>query len=182
MIATLAEFKLYLWIVSDDTSKDTLLTLFLDWANQLVETYISRTIKAQDYEEIIDGNGQYFLLLENTPVNSVSKISMNIGTAESQVWQEISKEDYSTKFNVGKVSFFRPLARGFKNYKIEYNAWYTTIPSDLKLAVLKLASKYYKTKDSDWITSESVAGDSISYDASQIPSDILSILSIYRDL
>jgi hypothetical protein len=52
----------------------------------------------------------------------------------------------------------------------------------LKLATLKIASKYYNTRLSDGVTQESVAGDSIAFDVSQIPNDILAVLSNYREL
>lgn len=182
MIATLSEFKLYIWVDSEDTSKDSILNIFLDWANSLVESYISRKIEATEYEEIIDGDGQLFWMLENIPVIKINWVYRNSWTLETAVWEEMGKWSYSVKSSIGKLNFFWPLARGFKNYKISYKAGFDEIPWDLKLAVLKLASRYYNTKESDWIVSESVAWDSISFNVSQIPSDILGILSIYRDL
>jgi len=179
MIATLTQFKLYLGITTADT--DALLQLFLDWANKMVETFLGREIAAQDYTPIVDWNWQLFLVVWWYPINTISKIERNTGDVETPVWEELDKTSYSFNTKIGRINFFSPLLRWFQNYKLTYNGWYSTIPADLVLAVCKLWSKSYNTRNSDWVSAESVAGDSISFDVSQIPNDILAILSNYRD-
>jgi hypothetical protein len=180
MIATLAQLKLYLWI--SNTDSDTLLTLFLNGANQIIATYIGRNIEAADYETIVDWNWQLFFMVDGYPINSIDAISINTWTIEVPVWEALDANSYSFNSNVWKINFLSPVIRWFQNYKIEYNGWYTAIPADLTLASCKMASKYYNSRNSDWVASESVAGDSISFDVSQIPNDILVILSNYRNV
>lgn len=180
MIATLDQLKLYLWI--SWSTQDSLLTLFLNWANDIVETYIGRKIEDADYTQIIDGNGQLFYVVENYPINTITSVSRNIWTIASPIREVIDSNSYSFIAKTGVVNFLSPLNRGFKNYKIIYNAWYATIPNDLIIAVCKLAGKYFNTRTSDWVSSESVIGDSISYDTAEIPNDILVILSNYRNV
>ena len=180
MIANITQLKQYLWITSTDC--DMVLKLFLDSANKIVETYIGRTVEKTDYDDIIDGNGQLFWVVPQYPVVSLEKIESNIGTTETPEWIEIPKTSYSLNAKIGKINFMWPMCRWFQNYKITYTAWYDQIPSDLVMASLKLASKYYQTRNSDWISSESNAWDSISFDESQIPNDVLIILSSYRNM
>lgn len=180
MIATLVQLKLYLWITSSD--KDALLQLFLDWANQIIETYLWRTISSDNYTEIRDWDGQLFLMLKNIPVTTMTSVHINTWTISTPVRELIPATDYSVDTEEWRINFFVPLCRGFKNYKIMYTAWYSTIPADLVLASCKMASKYYNSRSSDWISSESVAWDSITFDISQVPNDILVVLSNYRDM
>lgn len=180
MIATLEQFKQYLGITDDN--KDALLQLILDGVNDLVLSYIGRTIEADDYEEIIDGNGQLFFVVENYPINEIMAISKNNWTIATPVWELLDESTYTADGKSGTINFLFNLSRGFKNYKIEYNGGYETTPAWLVLAVLKMASKYWNTRTSDGIKSESVAGDSISFDTTQIPNDILVVLETYRNL
>lgn len=180
MIATLAQLKVYLWISTSD--KDTILQLFLDGANAMVNTFLWRTIESASYTDIIDGNGQLFLVLPNYPVSTFTSVSINTWTIQSPVREALDKNSYSVNSKTWKINFLLPLNRWFQNYKLIYTAWYTSVPADLVLAVCKLANKYYSTKSADWIKSESVAGDSISFDVSEIPNDILAVLSNYRNM
>lgn len=178
MIATLTQLKSYLNITW--TEQDTILTLLLNAANQMIETYLWRTIEADDYVEFVDWNGQKKILLLNYPVNTLTKIEYNIWELDNPVRQEINPTSYKLSPKDWRIFLTFLLRRWFQNYKIAYNWWYTDIPADLVLASLKLASKYYNTKTSDWISGESVNWDSLSFDVSQIPNDILIILNNYK--
>lgn len=174
MIATLEQLKAYLGITG--TSQDVILNILLNASNQMIETYIGRKIPADDYIEIINWNAQNEIVLKNYPVNTLTSI---------EVWwwddfEEISKW-FVLEEKIWRIFFSHPIQRGFQNYKITYNGGYTEIPADLTLASLKLASKYYNTRTSDWIKWESVNWDSLSFDVSEIPNDILVILNNYRD-
>lgn len=176
---TLTELKTYLWITT--TSQDDLLNLLKDWAIKFIKTYIWREIEAIDYIEYKDWNWQTELLL-NYPVNTLTSISLNTWTLNIPVWEVVEATNYKLSNEIWKVFFVSYLSRWFWNYKVIYNAWYTTIPWDLKLACLKLASKYYNTRTSDWISWESVNWDSINFWTTDIPKDIAILLNSYRDI
>ena len=180
MIATLSELKTYLWIT--DSSQDTLLNIFLSWADQFIKTYTWRDIEATSYTEYEDWDAQNEILLSNYPVNTLTSISRNTWSLDIPIWTLVETSIYKLSSKIWKVFFSCPIYRWFQNYKIIYNAWYTTIPWDLKLACLKLASTSYNTRVADWIKSESVNQDRLDYDVSEIPNDILVILNAYRDI
>ena len=177
MIATLAEFKSYLWIT--DSSQDTVLQLIIDWANKTIVNYIGRNIESDDYIEYIDWNAQNSILLENYPVSGLTKIENNTWTLDNPVWEEVESSSYKLSPNDWRIFLLFNLIRGFQNYKITYTAWYTTIPADLKLATLKLASNTYNTQDG--IKSESVNWDRLEFITS-MSNDVISILNSYKDL
>lgn len=177
---TVDSLKQYLKIC--DNSQDRLLKLLLESAISTVESYIGRKIEKSDYNEVINGDAQREIFTKNYPINSITKISYNTGTHETPVWEDLDKVDYTYKSTTWNIYLKEHLIRGFQNYKIEYNAGYTEVPADIQICILKLASKYYNTSTSDGIKWETVNGDRIDFDASQIPNDVLVILSSYRDI
>lgn len=180
MIITLSELKNYLWITSEE--QDLLLNIFIDSANDFVENYIDRKIWQANYTEFFDWNWQRELLLNNYPVNNITSFQINKGSLDIPEYEDIEPSSYKLSPKVWKIFLNFYQIRGFQNYKVIYNAWYDPIPWDLKLATLKLASWYYNKRTSDWIKWESVAGDSLNFDISEIASDILVILNNYRDV
>ena len=180
MIITLAELKAYLWIT--DTTQDTLLNILLSSANDFIENYIGRKIWVDDYTEYKDGDWQRVILLDNYPANTITSFQVNNWTIETPIFEDIDPNSYKLSPNLWQVFLTFYKRRGFQNYKIVYNAWYSTIPWDLKLAALKLAAWYYNKRTSDWIKSESVAWDSIWFDTTEISNDVLIILNNYRDV
>ena len=180
MIASLSELKSYLWIT--DSSQDTILTIFLDSADDFVRSYIGREIESATYTEYFDGDGQREILMKNYPVTTLTSFEENTGTIQTPVWTAVDSSTYKLSPNIAKLFLTFYKSRGFQNFKVVYVAWYATIPGDIKLATLKLASGYYNRRTSDGIKSEGVAGDNIVYDTTEIPSDVFIILNNYRDV
>lgn len=175
----LAELKSYLWIT--DSSQDAILQIFVDSANKYITNYIWRNITAQDYTEYVDWDWQRIILLDNYPVNSITSFKVNEWTIETPDWVDVDPNEYKLVPEEWKIFLTFYKRRGFQNYEIVYNAGYSTIPWDLKLAWLKIASTYYNTKDTDWIERESVAGDSITFWTKETD-NILNILNLYKDV
>ena len=169
---TLAELKSYLWI-TDDT-QDDIIQIYVDSANEYITNYIWRNITQADYTEYEDWDWQRTIILKNYPVNSITSFQVNSWTIETPEREDV--DDYKLVPEEGKIFLTFYLNRWFQNYKIEYNAWYDTIPWDLKLAWLKIAWSYYN--DSDWIKTESVAWDSITF----WRENDLNILNLYKDV
>lgn len=180
MIVNLTEFKSYLWIT--DTSQDTLLNILLDSANDFVESYIGRELTAQAYTQYQDWNWQREIILDNYPVNSITSFKLNEWTLDVPDYQPVDASTYKLSPKVWTILLNFYMRRWFQNYEIVYNAWYTTMPWDLKLATLKLAAWYYNKRTSDWIKSETVAWDSIWFDTTEISNDVLIILNNYRNV
>lgn len=179
MIITLSELKSYLGIT--DSSEDTVLQIFVDSANEYIKKYLWRNIAKDDYTEYKWWDWQRIILLDNYPVNSIDKFEKNEWTIDNPDWQSVDAWDYELVPETGKLFLKFYTRRWFQNYKIVYNAWYDTIPSDLKLAWLKIAGNYYNSKSSDWIDRESVAGDSITYWKWE-SSEVFRILNLYKDV
>lgn len=177
MVISLEDFKQYLWYSEDD--KDDLLQSLIDWAIGIVEAYIGRGIEAKDYDELVSGKGQLSLVMKNYPINGVSDISINRGTQQAPVWATVSNNSYIFNEDTGIIEFYGRMNRGLKNYRVKYNAGYNPIPWDLKIAIMKLAWRYYNMIGKEWVKSESVLGDQIVFEDTQISSDVMIILQSY---
>lgn len=168
----LETLKLYLWITWDD--KDDLLELFINSSISIIETYIGRKIEADDFVETFNWTKQPYLLVRNYPIIEINEI---------KEWDRVlSSDEYIIEADKGKINFNFLTQRGFQNYEVDYRGWFETIPWDLQMAIIKMSARYYQTIWTDWIKSETVNGDSLAFDTTQIANDVKLILDNYRDL
>lgn len=149
MYSTLSEFKAYLWIDVSDTSQDTLLTNILNSAesklNHLcwVESFSSWTF-TQTIEKrwIFDTARWLEFYLRNKPVSAITKL--NWTAYEWTKWI-----DYLILYDRRAVFKKLPL-NDWWMLDVEYSAWYSTIPDDLKLLQMMIACPMLP----DWMKSE----------------------------
>lgn len=152
---TLDDLKIYLWITG--TGEDDKLQFIVDWVNQEVENMLWFDPVAQNYTNIlIDGNGQKSIILRERPLNSITSFYIK----NWETWDAITTGYYIQK-NIWCIDLDFTLVRWFKNYKITYNAWRETLPADINLASLQYAWSIYSNPQ--WVKSESVSWDSITY-------------------
>lgn len=97
------------------------------------------------YSPVYDEEGSVFYL-KNTPVTDVTKVNgVDPGTVLTDFIIEYNRVELKTPVSASNTFPYR--------YTIEYTAGYTTIPEDVKLAVLTLASAIYTTKGSQGVAS-----------------------------
>lgn len=179
-LVSLSNFKSYIGVSGSDS--DDVLNIILDWASSMVESYIGRTLASATYTYLHNWDGQVRIVLEQYPVSSITSVDYNTGTIETPVWETVDENKYSLDTEEWQINFTMPLNRWFNNYKVVYVAGYDTIPNDIQLAVMKLWARYWNTRSSDGISSETVNADTLAYDTSMIPNDILVVLDSYKDI
>lgn len=180
MLISIDTLKTYLSIT--DNTQDTILSIFANWASDYIETICWRKFQLDTYTELKNWAWQMDIVLENNPVKTITSVSYNSWTYENPIWTPIDKTAYNTDLKAWIVMLVWTLPRWFQNIQIIYEAWYENIPFDLQLAALKLAWMSYNKKWADWVTSESVWWDSISYSQAWMPDEVLSILSKYQNV
>lgn len=135
--STLAQFKSYLWIDSSDTSKDTVLTQVLNSANSKLNhicwvddfTQWSRT-QLIEKRWIYDTARWLEFYLKNKPVSAITKLNW-----EAYSWTKWT--DYLIIYDRRAIFKQLPL-NDWWMLEVEYTAWYSTIPDDLKLLEMML--------------------------------------------
>jgi hypothetical protein len=76
-LTTLANVKEYLDIEADDTSRDSFLERLIEASSRQIEAFCGRRFEIQAYSETYDGNASDILFLKNTPIVSVTDVSMD---------------------------------------------------------------------------------------------------------
>ena len=175
---TIDNLKLVLWITDSDS--DVLLTFFMDSALVSIEAYLWRSLLANDYVEVHNWNAQRRIIVGQYPINTITSIEKNTWTHDVPVWEPTSPELYTFETNTWIIHITDYLERWFNNYKISYNAGYSTIPKDIEMVAIKMASKEYNTRNSQGVKSESVNGDRIEFIWNTWNNDPLSSLSKYK--
>lgn len=113
-----------------------------------VKSFLNRDLDVLAYTEVYDGTGDNKLVLNQFPINSISKVEVYDGldSLGSEVWDEyIQNDDYerlviddSLIYLIGSM-----FPEGEQNIRITYNAGYSTIPYEVQQACKKLMLLYY---------------------------------------
>jgi len=186
---TLQELKTYLNI-TDDT-KDVFLQACIDASVREIEDYCKRKLTSGTYTEYIDGKDKTEIYLRNSPLHSVTSISVyNYYDSYDSIFTSGDTASNSTIIltatNSIKLLKGYYFFKGCKNIKVVYVSGYDTdtAPQDLKSVLKELASlKFYNSplsgharlgKASDNVNS--ATGESTSF---QTP-DWKTVLNTYR--
>lgn len=148
-LTTLANLKQYLDIDTDQTTDDTFLQNLITRISDDMERYCQRTFNASDLTEYYKGSGTRILLLRNYPVNSVTSIhddtELEFGADTAIDSDDIKISDAVNGTIILNEGIFTESEK--ENIKVVYNAGYSTIPSDLEQACIKMcAAEYIESK------------------------------------
>jgi hypothetical protein len=145
-LTTLNNLKLFLGINTANTDDDTLLTNLISMVSAGMENECQRTFLAANYTEYYKGDGTNRLLVNQYPINSVASIYDDI----DRVWGSdtqieaaaISISDRISGIVILEDDIFSE-SDDIENIKITYNAGYSTIPTDLESACIKMCAADY---------------------------------------
>lgn len=133
------EYKQYLKIV--DNAYDGELQTIIDAVEQRVKNYLNVEIEAKTYTELISGMGTSSTTLLQVPIISVNKIEHLIDPSQD-IWYELVRgQDFTRLIIVDNGILIMDgtiFAKGYLNYRVTYDAGYSTIPEDIKLACKEL--------------------------------------------
>ena len=91
------------------------------------------------------------------------------------------ESDFKVNTNTGKIVNSTYFTAGFDNVYVSYTAGYSSIPEDLKLAVLMIIKYWYNKWSEDSFGLSGYKLDDISkYDFQLIPSEAMAIISSYK--
>lgn len=161
MLVTLDELKTYLRITG--TEEDQRLEQIRSAAESEVKRYCRRQFEYGNYTEETDAAGGVIWLNE-TPIESVTSVTIEEGEA----------------LTVRKVYALSGLVVLEQSYtgmvEVTYTGGLSTIPDDLKLAVLRLAEFFYSKTAG--VSAENVGELRATYD--ELPRDVLNSLDLFR--
>lgn len=162
MYSSLAQFKEYIWVDSTDTSKDVLLTTFLNtameklnnlcWVDSFFKWKFTETIERK---WIFDTSRWLEFYLKNKPVVSIDELN---GTQYNWVlWT-----DYLVMYD--RRPIFKKLElNDWGLLNVKYTAWYEVIPYDLQLLEMMLASSMWQEHNYEWVQSYKLWDEQITF-------------------
>lgn len=163
MYASLDQFKAYLWITDD--SQDELLTSFLESAELKLNHLCGvDSFDLWTYTQVIEKRWIYDsprwleFYLKNKPVQSID--SMN---GEDYEW--VKWTDYLIIYD--RRAIFKKLSlNDWWMIEVEYTAWYETIPDDLILMEMMIASWMRQSHNYEWVTEYKLGDETIKFGSS----------------
>ncbi len=184
-----------------DSSEDIEIARFIDQASKFIPNYTNRVFAREVITEKIGSVGEQILMLERTPIVSVSQIRHS-GTTIGSTTFDIDDADAGLLFRevgwtdtVIYTSFITPIRTRFakKNWEIDYTAGYIlhgstegdpNIPEDLTRAATDLVKSWYLKRDEDPGVKSERTGDASEtrYDVTKshgLPPSIANMLAPY---
>lgn len=154
--------------------------------SQAAASFCSRTFITQSYTEARNGTGTSSIVLRESPVTAVS--SVYIGTHSVQAGAPGGGVGYLLDDGILYLLSGSPFPRGIQNVVVSYTAGYTnlanpassTIPMDLRQAIVEAVSVTFKRRQNLGVSSKSIAGESISYILAQWPASSKAVLGYYQ--
>lgn len=190
-LTTLDNCKSWLKLSDAQMTDDLLLARLISASSTLIQSWLNRQIVAQNYIEVLDGQGNNQIVFANYPVSNVTSlliddlpIPVSIDGGVLQTGYGFDAErlwviGYQFHRNSGYANDF---SRGRGNVTVSYTAGYATVPFDIEQACIELVAVKYRMRDRIGQKSIGMGGESTSFDTSDIPAYIQTLLMQYRKL
>lgn len=177
-LTTLADVKNWLGLPTSIGPDDAAILALVTSVSVWVQNWIGRQIGAATYTETLHGNGKGRIIFSNYPVISVT--SLMIGTRAQVVRSQIGAAGYyfgdDSLYLDGGLVF----DKGLGNVTVVYVAGYASVPQDLAQATKQLVALRYREKNRIGELSKSIQGETVTFDAKELPNDVKSVLSSYK--
>jgi hypothetical protein len=177
-LTTWAAFKMLTGAADDDQGK---VELLINWASDWFNNDVGFEVKARSHTEYHDGHGGTMLYLKNPPVASLS-----LYLDYSRAWAAGSLLTENTDFvldeEMGKIDLITTgFPSGPKTTKAVYTGGYSTVPSNIEGAVLRLSRYWYDsmTNAHVGVMSISIGGGTTAF-VNDIPDDVKAVADQYR--
>lgn len=183
-LTTLPEVKQYLGIPDAVTTQDALLSRLISAASQYMQSWMSRVIALQTYNEVRNGMGGQTMVLLNQPIVSVASLTVDgVVIPPRPPLGPTAATGYGFGFVFDDTRLFLSGARfgqGMQNVSVVYDAGFATVPPDLDQACIEMVGDLLKYKDRIGQNSMSIEGQSISFNVQPIPQRVQGVLATYK--
>lgn len=140
-LVSLNDYKEFARISLSDIGEDAKLQKIADETESEVKEYLNRDLELKDYVEVYDGNGSNEIILNQFPINEVSKIEFY-----EDEWIEGT---YTRLYIDNSVIGIEGLVftKGIQNIRISYNAGYEEVPGDIIRACKQLFTLNFQQQE-----------------------------------
>lgn len=161
-LTTLAVVKGYLpGLDPVDTQFDDLLARLISAVSAQFTGEVGRDLSSASATEVYDGHGGKRLTPNRWPITAVSSLTVDGEAIAARA--SVTGTGYVIDNGTSIVLAGYRFTEGTQNVSLTYTAGYTTMPSDVEQAVVKMVALQFKDKDRIGQGSRSVSGESVSY-------------------
>lgn len=188
-LTTVAAVKQALGVTN--TGDDPLLARLVAGASAAVQTYCGRAFVLQSLTETYNGNGKAVMALRQTPIVSVSSVTVDgvtipprpaptqAGFSFDEMLVYLEGGAFSTAYNVPGWSGY-VFSVGRQNIVVSYQAGFAAIPWDLEEAVMWIVGYRYKRRHHlDTSAMALPAGGGTTSYLRDLPADVKATLDLY---
>jgi len=147
-------------------------------AQKYAEKYCGTVLEAADVTEYHDGDGNQSVLLRNLPVNSIATVHDDIDRVYGAATL-IPASDYTFDDNGILTLPLYVFTIGRNNIKVVYNAGFSDVPDDLKVAIGNIAFANYLEANG---SINMVEGQDYVYRPKKLRDEAEKILNQYRKI
>lgn len=182
-LSATADIKTMLGITT--SGQDSLLAIIKSNVEAWAKNYCGRDFLVSSYTEYHDGDDTSVLRVRQRPVVSVTSIYSDparLFEAASLIpASDLIGDAESIRLGFIELFTYRFL-RGAKATKIVYSAGYSTVPTDLSMAVKLIVCKQFKVIDKKMFAerTQQVGDMTLTLSTDEFPRDAMTILESYR--
>lgn len=155
--------ELAAYIGSDWPLDSTLANLAVDGACEAVRGYVDQNVESTtETNAYLDGNGLDNMVLPHFPLISISALSVYVDRTDTAPEVLVENTDYVVNYGRGIVSRIDGgvFTKGRQNIKLTYVYGNATVPADVRVVALQVASRIYEV---GMVKSDSAGGVSATY-------------------
>lgn len=181
-LTTLANVKQ--WINVGGSADDALLTRLVTAVSNFIQTWLNRQLNQAVYVETYDGPGGNRLMLSNYPVTAVASVTVDgqaipVSTiGASGISSGFTFDQYGVVLRGGGYSFDRSGRPA--NVIVTYTAGYSVLPVEIEQAAIELISLRFAERRRPGVSSQSIAGENVTYRDVGMTDSIASLLLQYK--
>lgn len=165
-LTTVVKVKRLLHITA--TTDDDLLTELINAVTFKIERHCNRKFLARAYTERMGGYSTQLIVVNNWPLNTITAIYRVAGAGSDETTELLDATTYRFDSETGIINLVADtftvwheadFARGFRNYEVQYNGGYVTIPDDLDVVCRELVAAAYNLSKRDATLKSESLGD-----------------------
>jgi len=156
-------------------------------ASKAVELRCNRIFGIADYTETRNGTGENFIVVNNVPINSLTKIVFKSSTDSTVLGAnflfdpevgEIRWKKYNLVDTIDSYGYF---PAGFRNIELHYSGGFAAIPELIQQVCAQVVIQLFNREDADFqLTQDRLGNRSIGFDQNKILFTHRAALSLYR--
>ena len=172
--------KAYLGVDADAVYDDTVIGSLVTACSKYVQTWMNRQILSNVYNDLRNGNGKYFMLLQEFPVTEV--LSVNISGRDIPKSNSLTEPGFFVNDRMVYLRHGITFERGIGNVSISYRAGYEKCPADLAQAVVEMVALRYRERDRVGHASKTLGGETVAFTITDFPVQVRTILNNYKQV